>query len=169
VEYHILKKIVYSISKISIPRNERKQTGPNRNRFHLTSDGATFFFGLRLHAHLSLLTQKIAQRWSESLHGLADNRLSASLPSTPPPSQQVNLSTAAFNRLLWHAVADEAVVTEVLGMHNTMNRRYPRRILLSPARCRIHVQFKSWDFFPDWHCNIRFAIFLQIGIVIHCM
>jgi hypothetical protein len=28
VECHILKKIDYSISKISIPRNERKQTGP---------------------------------------------------------------------------------------------------------------------------------------------
>jgi hypothetical protein len=69
--------------------------------------------------------------------------------SAPPrPSQQVNLSTAAFNHLL-----------DVLGMHNTMNRRYPRRILLSPARYHIHVQFKSWDFFPDWHCNIRFAIF----------
>jgi hypothetical protein len=27
VEYHILKKS-YSISKISIPQNERKQTGP---------------------------------------------------------------------------------------------------------------------------------------------
>jgi hypothetical protein len=29
VECHILKKIVCSISKISIPRNERKQTGPD--------------------------------------------------------------------------------------------------------------------------------------------
>jgi hypothetical protein len=30
VECHILKKIAYFISKISIPRNERKQTGPYR-------------------------------------------------------------------------------------------------------------------------------------------
>jgi hypothetical protein len=29
VECHILKKLAYSISKISIPQNERKQTGPN--------------------------------------------------------------------------------------------------------------------------------------------
>jgi hypothetical protein len=29
VEYHILKKIAYFISKIPIPRNESKQTGPN--------------------------------------------------------------------------------------------------------------------------------------------
>jgi hypothetical protein len=28
VEYHILKKIVYSNSKIPITQNERKQTGP---------------------------------------------------------------------------------------------------------------------------------------------
>jgi hypothetical protein len=28
VECHILKKIAYSISKIPIPQNERKQTGP---------------------------------------------------------------------------------------------------------------------------------------------
>jgi hypothetical protein len=31
VECHILKKIAYSITKIPIPPNERKQTGPKGN------------------------------------------------------------------------------------------------------------------------------------------
>jgi hypothetical protein len=33
VECHILKEIAYSISKIPIPQNERKQTGPKRFLF----------------------------------------------------------------------------------------------------------------------------------------
>jgi hypothetical protein len=35
VEYHILKKIVYSISKIPIPQNEKKQTGPKGKYYKL--------------------------------------------------------------------------------------------------------------------------------------
>jgi hypothetical protein len=45
-------------------------------------------------------------------------------------------------RLLWRVVGDEAIVTEALGMHNSTFMRYSRT-LLSPARRRIHAQFKS--------------------------
>nr|CAB3487741.1 unnamed protein product [Digitaria exilis] len=61
------------------------------------------------------------QWWSESLHGLADNGPGVNFSSGPVRAAtafpQVVLSTAAFNRSLWRAVA-EAVATEALGMHN---------------------------------------------------
>nr|CAB3485221.1 unnamed protein product [Digitaria exilis] len=61
------------------------------------------------------------QWWSESLHGLADNGPGVNFSSGPVRAAtafpQVILSTAAFNRSLWRAVA-EAVATEALGMHN---------------------------------------------------
>ena len=61
------------------------------------------------------------QWWSESLHGLADNGPGVNFSSGPVRAAtafpQVILSTAAFNRSLWRAVAG-AVATEALGMHS---------------------------------------------------
>ncbi|CAN6268650.1 unnamed protein product [Urochloa humidicola] len=60
------------------------------------------------------------QWWSESLHGLADNGPGVNFSSGPVRAAtafpQVILTTAAFNRSLWRAVA-EAVAEEALGMH----------------------------------------------------
>jgi hypothetical protein len=44
VECHILKKIAYSNSKIPIPQNERKQTGPKRNLFEMNSNYRCLYF-----------------------------------------------------------------------------------------------------------------------------
>ncbi|XP_062184760.1 probable beta-D-xylosidase 6 [Phragmites australis] len=61
------------------------------------------------------------QWWSESLHGLADNGPGVNFSSGPVRAAtafpQVILTTAAFNRSLWRAVA-EAVAVEARGMHN---------------------------------------------------
>ncbi|KAL6903445.1 hypothetical protein ACP4OV_004258 [Aristida adscensionis] len=94
----------------------------------------------RAHALVSLLTldEKIAQLsntaagvprlgippyewWSEALHGLADNGPGVNFSSGPVRGAtdfpQVILTTAAFNRSLWRAVA-EAVAVEARAMHN---------------------------------------------------
>jgi beta-glucosidase-like glycosyl hydrolase len=61
------------------------------------------------------------QWWSESLHGLADNGPGVNFSSGPVRAAtafpQVILTTAAFNRSLWRAVA-EAVAVEARAMHN---------------------------------------------------
>lgn len=60
--------------------------------------------------------------WSESLHGLADNGPGVNFSSGPVRAAtafpQVILTTAAFNRSLWRAVA-EAVSVEARAMHNS--------------------------------------------------
>ncbi|GJN26924.1 hypothetical protein PR202_gb14891 [Eleusine coracana subsp. coracana] len=61
------------------------------------------------------------QWWSESLHGLADNGPGVNFSSGPVRAAtafpQVILTTAAFNRSLWRAVA-ETVAVEARAMHN---------------------------------------------------
>ncbi|KAF0894313.1 hypothetical protein E2562_038282 [Oryza meyeriana var. granulata] len=120
------------------PSNARPCASPASNSYPFCN--ATLPLPTRARALVSLLTldEKIAQLsntaagvprlgipsfewWSESLHGVCDNGPGVNFSSGPVRSAtifpQVILSAAAFNRSLWHAVA-EAIAVEARAMHN---------------------------------------------------